>query len=447
MTSVSCSGSDFSEAGVPDRPRLAPGIELIGPYRDSGLENPPYLVRRGDTVLQLSQLLVVVAAAVDGRRDFDEIAAAAGAQLGRRLSADDVRYLLEEKLAAAGIVALGAVDHAPPPPATDNRLLALRFRWALVPPELVNDAARRLSWLFRPLVVTGILAVVLGFDGWLFGVHGVQGALDEVIRTPGLLFFLLVLGYLSLVFHEFGHAAGCRYSGARPGAVGAGIYLLWPVLYTNVTDSYRLSRAGRLRTDLGGIYFNAVFIAVLAGAYAVTGYEPLVVAVMAQHFLVLDQLMPWVRFDGYYVITDLTGVPDILDRVRPAFRSLIPGRPRPAEIRSLRPAARRLLFAYLASLVIFVAVAVVTVVTAGPALLAVGWDSLPSHIEALQSAIGMWDLPMGIVVLSQIGILVAPSVGFALMLGFVGFRVVNRRTRPACAATDAAIRTAGLRSG
>jgi putative peptide zinc metalloprotease protein len=42
--------------------------------------------------------------------------------------------------------------------------------------------------------------------------------------------------------------------------IGVGIYLVWPSFFTNVTDSYRLSRAGRLRTDLGGVYFNAVFI-------------------------------------------------------------------------------------------------------------------------------------------------------------------------------------------
>ena len=39
--------------------------------------------------------------------------------------------------------------------------------------------------------------------------------------------------------------------------MGTGLYLVWPAFYTDVTDSYRLGRAGRLRTDLGGLYFNA----------------------------------------------------------------------------------------------------------------------------------------------------------------------------------------------
>ena len=47
-------------------------------------------------------------------------------------------------------------------------------------------------------------------------------------------------------------------AGPRPGAMGAGLYIVWPAFYTDVTDTYRLGRGGRLRTDLGGLYFNAV---------------------------------------------------------------------------------------------------------------------------------------------------------------------------------------------
>ncbi|MEW6471268.1 MAG: hypothetical protein AB1679_03270 [Actinomycetota bacterium] len=440
MISNVCSGDAF--------PHLARDVELLGPYRDSGLEKPPYLIRRGHTVLQVSELLFVVAAAANGRRDLDEIAAVAGAQLRRRLSADDVRRLIEGRLTAAGIVAARGGDDRPPVrPAPDQRLLALRFRRPVLPPESIDDAARILGWLFRPPVMAAILVAVVGFDVWLFGVHGVRGALEEVIRQPGLLPFLLAVTCVSGAFHEFGHAAGCRYSGARPGAVGAGLYLIWPVLYTNVTDAYRLGRAGRLRTDLGGIYFNAVFVALLGVAYAATGYEPLLAAVVVQHFIVLDQLMPWARFDGYYVISDLTGVPDILDRVRPALRSLIPGRSGDPRFLALRPRARRMLMAYLASLVVFVAIGLVTMVVQGPGLLTAGWDSLPKHVDALKAAIGMWDLPMGILVVIQIGLVAAPALGTVLMLGFLVSRTVEARAAWWARVGAGATRSGALRSG
>jgi putative peptide zinc metalloprotease protein len=432
-------------AFVVAHPRPAPGVEFLGPYRDSGLEDPPYLIARHGTILQVSRLLYVVAAAADGGAGFDDIAARATTELGRQLSADDARYLIEEKLAPAGIVAPnGTVDQPPPRRATDNRALALRFRWALVPADAVNDVARALQGLFFPPVVAGVLVAVVGLDAWVFGVHGVRGALEQVVRQPGLLGLVLALTWLSIAFHELGHAAACRYSGARPGPIGAGVYLIWPVLYTNVTDSYRLGRLGRLRTDLGGIYFNAVFMVVLFGAYAATGFEPLLPAVVVQNFLILDQLMPWIRLDGHYIISDLTGVPDILGRVRPALRSLIPGRPRHPDVAALRPGPRRLLFAYLGSLAIFVAFSLAATVVQGPRLITTGWDSLPTHVDALETAIGMWDLPMGLLVLLQIAVVVAPAVGFVLTVGFLASRLVKRLRR---SGRDRPIRTAGLRSG
>jgi putative peptide zinc metalloprotease protein len=52
--------------------------------------------------------------------------------------------------------------------------------------------------------------------------------------------------------------------------MGAGIYLAFPAFYTDVTDAYRLSKGGRLRTDLGGVYFNALFMLATAPAFFAT---------------------------------------------------------------------------------------------------------------------------------------------------------------------------------
>ena len=123
--------------------------------------------------------------------------------------------------------------------------------------------------------------------------------------------------------------------------MGAGLYLIWPAFYTDVSDSYRLSRGGRLRVDLGGLYFNAVFSRRRPSAvWAVTGWDPLLVLFVLQLLQMVRQLAPLVRFDGYHVLADLVGVPDLFGRIRPVLRGLVPvrpSRPRPA---SLKPWAR-----------------------------------------------------------------------------------------------------------
>src|SRR5204862_4799927 len=156
---------------------------------------------------------------------------------------------------------------------------------------LVNAATTVFHPFFWPLVV---IAAVLGFlalDWWLFFVHGIAQGLRHLITEP--VFFLIVFGLvvLSAALHECGHATGCRYGGARPGVMGVGIYLVWPAFYTDVTDAYRLGKGGRLRTDLGGVYFNIVFMLAVVGIYGATGYEPLLLIIPFMHFEILHQFL------------------------------------------------------------------------------------------------------------------------------------------------------------
>jgi putative peptide zinc metalloprotease protein len=168
-----------------------------------------------------------------------------------------------------------------------------------------------------------VIVSVAALDFWLFTTHGLAPAFRQVLNDPVDLLIVAGLTIASALFHECGHAAGCRYGGARPGRIGAGIYLVWPAFFTNVTDSYRLSRAGRLRTDLGGLYFNMIFMLVLAACYAATSAEILLLVIALTHLEMLEQLLPFVRFDGYFILSDLVGVPDLFARVTPVLRSCL----------------------------------------------------------------------------------------------------------------------------
>ena len=319
-------------------PRLAAGVELLGEYQGSGYSQPPSLVRRADgQVIQVSALLYRVACQIDGSRDPEAIAGLVSAGLGRSLTADQVRYLITAKLMPLGVVAAGDAPAAAP---QASPLLALRARGTLLPERAANAAGALLTPLFRWPVVVAVVVSVAAADWWLFAVHGLGGGLRQVLRDPVDLLVVLGLSVVSAMFHECGHAAGCRYGGARPGKIGVGIYLVWPAFFTNVTDSYRLSRAGRLRTDLGGLYFNAIFMLALAGIYTATSAEILLLVIALTHLEMLEQLMPFVRFDGYFILSDLIGVPDLFARVAPIVRSALPRGRRDPRVTGLRRRAR-----------------------------------------------------------------------------------------------------------
>jgi putative peptide zinc metalloprotease protein len=304
--------------------RLAPGVELLGELKDSGFAEPRSLVRRADgQMIQLSRLLYLVAAQMDGTRGADDIASAVSAELGRTLTGEQVRYLIVAKLAPLGIVAGQGTPVLP----TASPLLALRARVTLLPDRAACAAGTFFRPLFRWPVIAAVVVSVAALDFWIFTTHGLSLALSQLLNDPVNLLLVAGLTVASALFHECGHAAGCRYGGARPGRIGAGIYLVWPAFFTNVTDSYRLSRTGRLRTDLGGLYFNLIFMLVLAAIYTATSAEVLLLVIAVTHLEMLEQLLPFVRFDGYFILSDLVGVPDLFARVIPVLRSCLPRRP------------------------------------------------------------------------------------------------------------------------
>jgi len=380
---------------VPGPPRLADGVELWGEYQDSGYSQPPSLVRRPDgQIIQMSALLYRVTCRIDGSRNVAAIADLASSDLGRSLTADQVRYLITAKLVPLGIV---ADQNGPAAPPKASPLLALRARSTLLPERAANAAAALLRPLFRWPVVVAVVASVAAVDYWLFAIHGLGAGLQEVLRDPVSLLAVLGLTVVSAVFHECGHATGCRYGGARPGVIGFGLYLLWPSFFTNVTDAYRLSRAGRLRTDLGGLYFNAVFILALAGLYGATSAEILLLVIAVTHLEMLEQLLPFVRFDGYFILSDLVGVPDLFARVVPILRSALPAGRRDPRVAGLQRRTRIVVTGWVLYVIPLLTVGIGYLMLHLPAINRALWHSVRLQGHLMTTAVDDHNYPMAAV--------------------------------------------------
>ena len=216
-------------------------------------------------------------------------------------------------------------------------MLALRFRGTLIPASATRFLARLLApFFYGPVVVLGILGLVVA-DVWLLRQASLTGAVDSILVDPPML--LSVIGILlgATVVHELGDVAACRYGGATPGKIGVAVYIVYPASFTDVTQSYRLGRAGRVRTDLGGVYFNALTIAGLTAVYAHTQSPAVLLAIVFVHVEALQQLLPLGRLDGYFVVADLVGVPDLFGRIGPILPQCRSGASDPPEGRRAAP--------------------------------------------------------------------------------------------------------------
>lgn len=336
-------------------PRLSAGLRLHGEYQGSGFTEPKYIARRGDgQVVQLSRLLYLVASSVDGVRDTESIAHRVSARFGREVSGENIRFLVEKKLEPLGVTVPEGQESDEVDAPRSDLLLALKGHRVIFDERRTARIAGLFAWLHRPVVVAAVLLAAVAMDVWLFGFFGAIEPVLEVLDQPVLILIVFALTVASLVFHEFGHASACRYGGARPGCIGCGIFLIWPSMYTDVTDVYRIGRGGRIRTDLGGVYFNVVFMLGMAGLYFATGEPFFLAAVYLGHFEILEQLMPAVRLDGYYILGDLAGVPDLYGKIKPILLGLVPGRKGRAarqEVAGLKKSARTIVAAWVLTMV------------------------------------------------------------------------------------------------
>jgi putative peptide zinc metalloprotease protein len=407
---------------------LADGVELIGEFEGSGYRRPPLLARRGDgQMVQLTRLLYLVAEACDGRRDAQAVADAVSACDGRRVSAANVLHLAEEQLRPLGV--LTQPDGTTPELPKRLGLLSLRHRRPVLPARAVNVLAVLFEWLHVAPIKAALLGAVMVFDAWLFFFHGIAGGIRDVLYEPAWLLAVLVSVVVATLFHEIGHASACRYSGARPGVLGVGVYLIWPAFYCDVTDAYRLHRRGRMRTDLGGVYFNLLFALGCGVAYFLTGHEALLFGAFVQHMIVFQQLLPLLRFDGYYVLSDLTGVPDILSRVKPIFRSLVRGRRREPKVAELKSWVRIAVTAYLIVLIPALGFMIGSIVLSAPRTFATAYDSFGLQLDRFEGADGFAEMGVGAF---RIAALVMPLGAMSLSVtrsARMGVRGIGRWSR------------------
>jgi putative peptide zinc metalloprotease protein len=429
----------------------ADGVQLLGEVPGSGYRRPPALVRRADgQVVTLTPLLHQVMAAVDGPTPVEQVAERVSASSGRLVRPEDVRQLVANTLRPLGL--LRRADGGEPELRRSDPLLALRFRRVVTDPAVTERLTAPFAVLFSPLVVVPVVLAFGAVAAWVLFDQGLAAATAQAFANPALFLAVVAVTVLSAGFHEFGHAAAARYGGCTPGTMGFGIYLFWPAFYTDVTDSYRLGRAGRVRTDLGGLYFNALVVLASFGVWWVTGWHAVLLIVAAQVLQMIRQLAPLLRFDGYHVLADLTGVPDLYQRMGPIMSGLLPGRWRQPEATALKTWARVVVVVWVLVVVPLMAASLLLMVLALPRLLATAWVAVGRQASLLADAfeggdvLGVLARALGIVAIA------VPVLGIGYVLARTVRQVVvgvRRRTegspvRRALALVLAAAIVAGL---
>lgn len=277
---------------------------------------------------QVSDYLYRILSLIDGERSAQEIAMELSRQLGMDVSAQEVTWAIQEKLVPAGIVV--SPDDRDQSPAdsslssTGRSPLSLLARVPLLSPTMVRPFTAVGQYLFfAPFLVMSLVVGAIAHVNVYYQLTSIIPSLDlnQLFRhaSPAVFFYVGVSAFV----HELGHLSPCRRYACPHGSIGFGIYMVYPVLYADVTQSWRLPRPQRLMVDLGGVYFQLLLTELLFGLFILTHDQSLILAIVAVDAMVVSALNPMFKFDGYWALSDLIGVPNLHQRVADWVRGVL----------------------------------------------------------------------------------------------------------------------------
>jgi putative peptide zinc metalloprotease protein len=402
---------------IPPQPALASNVELAGEMQETGFKDRMWLIKRDDQFIQVTEMLYRVAETSNGERNWDQIAQVLSETTEYMVTAEHVEKLLN-KLIPMGIIATSNGSNPAIPQNTAPSALRVGMRRKVLGENIIDPVAKFFQVLYKPAILVPLLIVIAAAHIWLYSQHGqtILLGLMTAIYKPWQ--FLVIIGVMMVagLFHELGHAAALRYGGGRSREAGIGIYLVYPVLYTDTSDNYRLGRWARVRTDLGGFYFYLIFALLMMGLFVLTGQPFLLLVILIINFDILYQSLPFVRFDGYWALADLTGIPDLLSQIGPFLASILPVKAgQTTRLPKLRPWVSTIFGIYILLTIPVLALMFLFALWRMPMFTAITLDSLSHHIRTFSPAVEAGDYLAAGALLIQMGLLLLPLLGVAYL--------------------------------
>ena len=258
-------------------------------------------------------------------------------ELLRRLTAAKLICISAEPVRLQPIIQQAAATSAPRLVEWTN-FAQLRISIARANVLLEKIAGMRLlkSRLFLGITTwVTLLGLVLGVR--LLQVANMADLMQHYSWNPWKVLCIVVMVFVTTAFHEMGHGIVCTYFGVPVRSMGVMLYYLQPAAYADVTDSWRLSNKWqRVAISLAGVYVQSLvttFAVAICLALRAAGYRTdlLLIFVAINLFSIAFNLVPFVKLDGYWILSIIVGVPNLRDRAMEWWRvfvmSLITRRP------------------------------------------------------------------------------------------------------------------------
>ncbi len=212
-----------------------------------------------------------------------------------------------------------------------SNILAVRYR-GFDPERFLNWLIRGTWWLFTPAAVIfwlslgliALLSVLINFAEFQARMPGFEQFFD--INK-----WYMFVGVMAVtkILHEFGHGLACKRLGGECHEIGFMLLVLTPCLYCNVSDSWRLpNKWHRAAIGAAGMYVELI-LATLA-TFVWWFVQPGAVQDICLQIMLVCSIStllfngnPLLRFDGYYILSDILEIPNLYQKSTKALTTLL----------------------------------------------------------------------------------------------------------------------------
>ena len=198
-------------------------------------------------------------------------------------------------------------------------IMFMRFP-LLDPDRFLIKTLPYIKWLFGPIGILLWLAVVsLGIKAGIDHFDEMKSQTQGVL-SPGNIIWLYVGMVIIKTIHEFGHAFFCRYFGGEVHSMGVMLMIFTPVPFVDATSSWGFrNRNHRMLVGAAGMIVELFVAGIVAMLWARTAPGVLNSVLFNMMFVasvstLLFNLNPLMRFDGYYIFSDLLEIANLNQR-------------------------------------------------------------------------------------------------------------------------------------
>jgi putative peptide zinc metalloprotease protein len=188
------------------------------------------------------------------------------------------------------------------------------------PMPFLRRFARHAEFAYRPafwlaVFLCAAAGLALVSQRWDQFLHTFRGYAD----WRGLAAIGIALAFAK-VLHEFGHAFTAYRYGCRVPAMGVAFLVMVPVLYTDTTEAWKVqSRGDRLRIGAAGMLSELALAAFATLAWSLLPDGParagaFLLATTTWIGTLTINASPFMRFDGYFLLSDWLDMPNLHDR-------------------------------------------------------------------------------------------------------------------------------------